>query len=289
MLATWIGTVANGAVYGLIALGIVIVFRATGVVNFAQGELLMLAGYGLYLADDAGAGTAGELVLVLGIGAVLGIVMFLVTHFGLRGASMTTTLIGTLALSIIAINAARLAFTDIPHAVPGWLTGNRLLHLPGGSSITWNAVVIVAVGVVGTAAASWWLRFTDAGRAVRAVAENREAAALSGIRVRRILAMAWVIGGVFAALGGLLLTPAIGAYPTMGQSVVFKGFVAATLGGFESIVGAMVGGIIVGIVETAGVEILGGDAKDLVLFVFLLVLLLVRPTGLFSSAAVRRA
>lgn len=289
MLATWVGAIANGAVYGLIALGVVIIFRATGVVNFAHGELLMLAGYGLLKAGNAGLNSIGELVVVLAIGAALGLLMFLILNYGFRDATMVTTLIGTLGLSIIAVNVARLAFTDIPFRVPGWLTGDSVVHLPGSTVITWNAVLIIVVGIVGTAAASAWLRLTDSGRAVRAVAEDREAAALSGIKVRRILALAWIIGGIFAAIGGLLLTPAVGAYPTMGQGVIFKGFVAATLGGFESIVGAMVGGVIVGLIETAGVELIGGDAKDAVLFVLLLLILLLRPNGLFATAKQRRA
>lgn len=289
MLSIWIGAVANGAIYGLIALGVVIVFRATGVINFAQGELLMLGGYAFLQAGRAGVGPLGQLAIVLAVGAVLGLAFFVVTDRGLPNASLITVLIGTLALSIVMVNGARLAFTDIPSRVPGWLTGDRVVHLPGATTIPLNTVVIIAVGVAAAAGSALWLRATDTGRAVRAVAEDRQAAALSGIRVRRILALAWVIGGVFAALGGLLLSPAVGVYPTVGQSVVFKGFVAATLGGFDSVVGAMLGGILVGVLETAGVLLIGGDAKDAVLFALLLALLLLRPNGLFAARTVRRA
>lgn len=287
MLALLVGGMANGAIYGLVAVGAVLVFRATGIVNFAQGELLMAGAYTYLLVLSVLAAPA-QIVPVVGVGLLLGLVLFAVTHILLRRASELEVVIGTLATSIIWLNLARLVFSDIPRGVPGWLTGEATIGLSGGA-ITVNAVVTLVVGLVMTAAIYCWFRFTDSGRAVRAVAENPDYAALSGIPVRRMLALSWAIGGLLAAGAGLLLAPSVGVYPTVGGDVLFKGFVAASLGGFESEIGAMLGGIILGVIEVIGVVVIGGDMKDVIAFGLLLAVLLLRPTGLLGAAQARRA
>ncbi len=287
MDALLVGGMANGAVYGLVAVGIVLVFRATGLVNFAQGEVLMLGSYAFLFLSTVHLGAPGELVAVVATGFAVGLLFFAVTHYLLGKAEELHVLIGTLALSIILLNAARLAFTDIPQRVSGWLFGDETVTI-GTGVIAVNALVILAVGLVVTLSINLWFRYTLSGRAVRAVAENREFAALSGIPVGRMLAISWGLGGMVAAIGGLLLGPVAGVYPSLGQDVIFKGFVAATLGGFESEVGAMLGGLFLGVVEIVGVVLVGGDAKELVSFTVLIALLLLRPTGLFGRATFRR-
>ena len=287
MMALILGGMAQGAIFGLVAVGVVLIFRATGVVNFAQGEFLMAGAYAYLLLSTAVAAPA-QLPIVAGVGILLGLAVFVVVHVFLRRASELEAVIGTLAISIILVNIARLVFSDIPYGVPGWLTGQSTIAIAGGV-VALNAVMVLAVGVVLTVGIRTWFRRTTAGRAVRAVAENRDFAALSGIPVRRMLAVSWGLGGGVASIAGLLMAPAVGVFPAVGGDVLFKGFVAATLGGFESEVGALVGGIALGVIEVLGVVVLGGDMKNVISFLLLLGVLLVRPTGLFGARQGRRA
>lgn len=286
MLPITLGGMAQGAIYGLLAVGIVVVVRTTGVYNFAQGELLTVGAYA-YLLSVTTNPALQVLAVILG-GALLGLLFFGMTDVILQKADPLLRLIGTLAISIMVINLLRFRFTDIPVGVPAWLFGATVVDV-AGEHLTANSMVVLVVGIVATTALYLWFQYTDAGRAVRAVTENREFAALSGIHVRRMLALSWVAACVFSALGGMLLAPIASVYPTMGQDVLFKGFVAAKLGGFPSIIGAMVGGIVLGIIEAYSTVVFGGgDLKDVLSFALLLVVLLLRPGGLLGGTAVLR-
>jgi branched-chain amino acid transport system permease protein len=277
---------SQGAIYGLLAIGIVVVVRTTGVVNFAQGELLTVGAYAYLLSVTTN--PAVQLLAVILGGALLGLLFFGMTDVILQKADPLLRLIGTLAISIMVINLLRFRFTDIPVAVPAWVFGPTLVDVMG-ERLTANSILVLIVGVVATATLFMWFQYTDAGRAVRAVTENREYAALSGIHVRRMLALSWIAACVFSALGGLLLAPIASVYPTMGQDVLFKGFVAAKLGGFPTILGAMVGGIVLGIIEAYSTVVFGGgDLKDVLSFGLLLVVLLLKPSGLLGGTAVMR-
>jgi len=287
MISLVIGGMANGAIYGLVALGIVLIFRTTGVVNFAQSEFLMAGAYAYLLVSLVQSNSLVQLVIVAAVGVALGMVFFLVIRYLFKQAEELQVLIATLAMSIILLNLARVVFTDTPSRVSGWVFGDRTVAI-GSSIVTVNSLLVLAGGLTVAFVIHFWLRFTDTGRAMRAVAENRQHAALSGIPVSRMLAISWILGGIMAALGGLLLAPAVGVYPNVGQDVLFKGFVAATLGGFDSVFGAMVGGVLLGVIEVLGVVFVGGDVKDVISFGVLLLVLLARPTGLLGRMAVRR-
>lgn len=289
MVGLIVGGLANGAIYGLLAIGVVLVIRATGVVNFAQGEFITLGGFAYLISISIHANPLLQLAFVLVAGVAAGLVFFVTTEYLLKGADHLRILIATLALSIIVINALRLIFTDVSQPTPPWLFGERAVNL-GGNVVSSNTFVILVTGLTATAGLYAWFQFTDIGRAVRAVAENRQFAALSGINVRWMLAISWIAGAVFTGLAGLLLAPVVSVYPTMGQTVLFKGFVAASLGGFDSIPGAMLGGLTLGVAESLlTAQVGGGDLKDALSFAILLLLLLVRPSGLFGRRVLRRA
>ena len=129
---------------------------------------------------------------------------------------------------------------------------------------------------------------TTFGRSVLAAAEDPWRAALTGVNVRLTLATSWAVGGALAGLAGLLLAPVIGVFPTMGADVIFPAFIAAILGGFSSIAGALIGGLLLGLIQTYAVVYLGGALKDVATFAFLLAVLLWRPSGLLRMATARR-
>jgi branched-chain amino acid transport system permease protein len=287
MIALILGGLANGAVYGLVAIGIVLVFRSTGIVSFAQGEFLMVGAYAYLVATRIHATAIGELVIVVVVGMALGLVFFIVTRYLLPRADELVVVIATLALSIIMINLVQLTFTTLAFRTPGWLFGDTNLSTPFGI-VSANSVLMLVAGLAAMAGLYSWFQFTDIGLAARAVAYDRTLAAVAGVPVARILMLSWAAGGAFAALGGLLLGPAIGVYPLMGRDVLFKGFTAAALGGFHSPVGAVLGGLLLGLFEVVFTAYLGSSYRDVASFALLLAVLLVRPTGLLGRAAIRR-
>jgi branched-chain amino acid transport system permease protein len=282
-----VGGIAIGAVYALVAIGLTLIFRATGVVNFAQGEMLMAGAYAYVLLAQSGAGPLVQILGPIVLGAVIGLVFFFVTRILLGRAPEISIVIGTLAISILMQAGARLKFTDNPMRAVPWLFGDRDVSLGSGTTISINSVTVVAVTLIVFGALYWTFKNTSYGKAMRAVAEDPGRAAITGIPVNRMLALSWSLGGVVAAVAGMLLAPITGVYPGMGASVLFPAFIAAAIGGFESVFGALFGGIILGVVQTYAVVGVGGVARDGITFALLVVVLIWRPQGIFSTVTLR--
>lgn len=283
-----IGGVAIGSIYALVALGVVMIFRSTGIVNFAQGELLMIGAYAYILTAGVTDSAALQLLAALGAGVAGGLICFLATHFLLRRATEIGLVIGTLALLIFAQTGARLLFTDNPRRAQGWIfEGSNVTLL--GTTVSSNSLLAFGVSAVAAISLLLWLRFTIIGHSVRAVAEDQWRAALSGVHVKLMLSMSWAIGGGLAGVAGVLLSPITGVFPTMGGQVLFPAFIAALLGGFTSLEGAVIGGLAVGLIQTYAVVQVGGAFRDVIMFALLLAILLWRPTGLFRAARIRAA
>lgn len=282
-----LGGLAIGGVYALIAIGIVLCYRATGVVNFAHGELMMIAAYAYAIVHDMTGSPALEILAAVSAGAAGGLLCFILTGVVMRGAAEMTLVIGTLGILILLQSGARHLFTDTPLRSEGWIFGDRNLALLG-ASLPANSLLILAALVVTAAAILYWQYGTLYGRAVLAVAEDPWRASLAGIRVQSTLATSWLVSGMLAGLAGMLLGPVIGVFPTMGADVLFPAIVAAILGGFGSVAGAFVGGIVIGLLQTFTVVFLGGAVKEAVMFGFLLLVLLWRPSGLFSGPVARK-
>ncbi|MBV8600631.1 MAG: branched-chain amino acid ABC transporter permease [Candidatus Eremiobacteraeota bacterium] len=282
-----VGGIAIGAVYALVAISLTLIFRATGIVNFAQGEMLMVGGYAYVILAGSGANPAVQIAGPIAAGLVLGLLFFFVTRVLLGRAAEITVVIGTLAISILLQAAARLKFTDNPMRAVPWLFGERDIALGGGTTVSINALTVVLATVVVFAALQWLFSRTLYGKAMRAVAEDARRAAITGIPVNAMLALSWCVGGVVTAVAGVLLSPVTGVFPAMGASVLFPAFIAAALGGFESVVGALVGGLGLGIVQTYAVVGVGGAFRDVVTFAVLVAVLIWRPQGIFATVARR--
>lgn len=282
-----IAGLATGAIYGLMAVGVVMIFRATARVSFAQGEVLMIGAYAFWIARRDDLGPVLQIVLVIVAGLALGVLFYVLTQHLMPSADELGVVVGTLAVSIILITVVRLEFTDTPKHSGGWLTDERLISV-GEGAVPANSLVILAVGLVSTIVLHLWFQRARTGQAVRAVAESPRDASLAGIPVRRMLLLSWGIGCAFATVSGLLLAPATNVYPAMGADILFKGFVAAAMGGFGSIIGAMVGGLLLGVIEIETTTVLSSDMKDFVAFAVLLAVLLIRPQGIFGRPVLRR-
>ncbi|MFI9821436.1 branched-chain amino acid ABC transporter permease [Streptomyces sp. NPDC052013] len=285
---------ALGAVYALVALGFVVMFKASGVLNFAHGSILLLGGYLIaVLHDDLG--FAGALaVAVLTTAALAGALdRFLLQRAGQDEQSAHIQTIATIGIDI-------LIFTDLARRI-----GGDLLTLgdPWGDSVTELgpvtvadsrlAAIVVSTVVIGAVFALF--RFTSWGLSLRAAAEDLEAAALMGVRLRRVRALAWCLAGALAALAAVFLAafPAPGLERTTGQ-IALHAFPAAILGGLASPVGALAGSLLIGLTEAlvvgyeSDLHVLGDGFGEVAPYAVMLLVLLVRPTGLFGGKGAAR-
>jgi len=283
-----------GAIYSLIALGYTMVYGILKFINFAHGEILMAgtyAGYYFYffLYDPSkGAGyTIGifiaALVIAMIASATLGVLIEKIAYKPLRKAPRLAPLLSAIGVSIILANLAALFFG----------TKSKRFEFPfdnssiqiGGSSITPNQMMILAVGLIMMAGLKLFVDRTRLGKAMRATSQNQQVAALMGINVNLIISLTFAIGSALAAVAGVLIALEYKVYPTMGTMAGLKAFIAAVVGGIGNISGAMLGGIILGLLETFGVVILGipQGLKDTIAFSVLILILLLRPSGILMK------
>ncbi|WP_371778706.1 branched-chain amino acid ABC transporter permease [Streptosporangium subroseum] len=279
-----------GAIYASLALALVLIYQFTGIVNFAQGELAMFSAYIAWQFMAAGLPFWLALILTLAVSFAGGMLIERVVIRPVEGAPELTVVIVTVGLFIF-VNAAAgwiwsFLIKDFPNPFPGGAIE------AGGLSLGYSTLGIMAV--VGVVMGLLYLLFqhTKVGLGMRAVASNPSSARLVGIRVGWTLALGWGLAATVGAVSGILVAPLLFLEPNMMGGVLIYAFAAATLGGFDSPLGAVVGGLVVGVAETlagAYVGFIGSDLKVGVPLVIILFILLLRPQGLFGRAAVERA
>jgi branched-chain amino acid transport system permease protein len=282
--------IATGSLYGALALAVVLIFRTTGIVNFAQGEMAMFSTFVAWGLLEAGLPLGLAILATLALSFVGGMVIERVIIRPVEGGEVLTLVIVTLGLFILTNSAA------------GWIWGFQNRGFPSifpddsvsiaGVDFAVDSIGIVALllGVVGLL----FLLFqrTKVGLALRAVSINPDSSRLAGISVGRTLMVGWGIAAMVGALAGALIAPRLFLDVNFMGGVIVYSFAAATLGGFDSPFGAVVGGWIIGVTENlAGtyVDFIGSDLKILVPLGVILVVLLIRPSGLFGSPEVARA
>jgi branched-chain amino acid transport system permease protein len=271
--------IANGCLIGLVAMGIVIIFRTSGVVNFAQGEFMTLAAYLYIPLSDHDLNPTLQLLSIIAVGIAAGVVFFVITELFLARADALIQIMATFALSLLIVSVLAKTEGSQTTPVPNWFKGDGRFTLLG-VHLTGYQVIEVAFTVVLFAVLTTVLRSTPFGKAIEAVAEDRRAASLCGISPKQTVALSWVIGGAITALAGLLYAPQSGVMPGMGANILFPAFVAATIGGFASLTGAVVGGMAVGLVGAMANYFLGGGSVSTVaIFAILILVLLLKPTG----------
>lgn len=282
-----------GAIYAILALAIVVIFRASGLLNFAQGELAMFATFVVSSFFDAGLPWWASTILSLLVGFAIGAVLYrlLIVRLGGPQGSPLAIVIVTIGLFLILNDGARIIWGSDPAKVPRVFGEGRVELFGAGIAVqVLGLLAVLAVLVVGF---SLLFQRTKLGLALRAVTSNQESAALAGVKVTATLMIGWGLSGAIGALAGsFTASQNLGVDANMMQVVLIYAFAAATLGGFDSPIGAVVGGLILGVVSelTVGyVDIIGPDLRLLPGFVLVLIVLLVRPQGLFGTAAVGRA
>ena len=282
--------VAIGCVYSLVALGFVLIYKATGVLNFAQGELMMVGAY-IYFSLV----TSLDMTPLLAFGATLvlagllgALVERLVLHPLVDEPPFTLVMV-TIGLATLLRAVTGMIWSHDTFAFPSPVPEGAV-HL-GQVAVPLVDVWTMAVTVVLSLLLFLFFHYTRLGTAMRAVAQNRYAAQLMGINVDRIFTLTWALAASLGAIGGMLLADISFLHTNMGF-IGLRAFPAVVLGGMESIPGALLGGLIIGLIESlAGVyldPILGGGTHQVLAFVILLVVLMLRPTGLFGATLEKR-
>ena len=284
--------VSLGFIYALIALGFVVIYKATEVVNFAHGSLLLLGGYvGAVSSERFGFGLA--VVFGVAAAALAAVVVELVLVRRLRGRDANSLAILTIGVDIILLTelTRRIGSQVLSTGAP-W--GSNLLTV-AGFTVPQSRVLAIVVAIVLMSMFFAAFKYSSWGVSTRAAAEDSEAAALMGIRLGRVSTLSWVIAGVLAAVAAIFLV----SFPTPGLTnttglVAFRAFPAAILGGLDSTAGALLGGIVVGLAETmtSGYEdklpFLGGGFGSVMPYVVMIGVLLWRPSGLFGTKDIAR-
>jgi branched-chain amino acid transport system permease protein len=274
----------TGCIYGLAAIGLCVIFNASGIVNFAQGSFVMFGGM---VASDlfarAGLPLAAAVLLAILLAWCLGWVLMqgVIRPLLARRAPIFILILATLNLQIMLENAAMNVIGTKPLNLPEITPG---LMLQAGRLTVNGQYLWIALGTLALVGLLWaFFRKTLMGKAMRACAVNAEMARLLGISVERTIAVSFAISAALGAAGGILITPTQYTQFNIALPYGIKGFVAAIIGGFGNVGGALVGGLILGVLESLAVAFVSSGYKDVIVFTLLIVILLVRPSGLFGS------
>ncbi|NIX75879.1 branched-chain amino acid ABC transporter permease [Microvirga terricola] len=275
-----------GAVYALVALGFTIVYNASNVVNFAQGEFVMLGGMITVFAFQAGLPLPLAVLIAILAAAVIGVGFNKLTIEVARGAPVVSLIIITVGASIFIQGVAQVVFDKQLHRFPSF-SGDDPIRILGATILPQSLWVIVGAIVVFIGLWAFFTR-TLVGRAVLATSNNRIAAQLVGINTTFIMAFSFGLSAAIGALAGVLITPITLTSYQVGISLALKGFAAAMLGGMGNPMGALVGGILLGLLESLTAGYISSQYKDAVAFIVILTVLFAFPQGLFGRSSMER-
>ena len=282
--------IASGGVYASLALALVLIYNAMGLVNFAQGEMAMFATFLAFTLIGRGMDYWIALPLTIAIAFAGGIVIQRIVIRPVERAPVLTLVIVTLGLATLINGLAGFFFGYLPRLFPSPFSVQTIDIF--GAAASWQDLGVIAVSGVVLVLVFLMLQRTTVGLAMRAAAHNPEASRLLGIRVSWMLALGWGLASAVGAVSGIMVAPILYLEPNMMQTVIIYAFAAAVLGGIESPLGAVIGGLIVGVtVNLAGTYLpgVGGDLQLAVAFAIIIAVLVIRPNGLLGRRAMRRA
>ncbi len=267
-----------GSIYALIALGFSIIFNASRIINFAQGEFVMIGGMTAATLSAAGSPLLLAMAAGVALAVAAGLLLEKLAIERARDADVTTLIIITIGASILLRGLAQLVWGKGIHALPP-LSGGQPIAI-GGATLLPQSVWVMATTLAIVALLSWFFGRTRLGRAMLATSHNRLAAQLVGIDVRLVLFASFGLAALVGAIAGTLITPISFTSYEAGIMLGLKGFAAAILGGLGSFHGAVAGGLLLGLLETFGAGYVSSAYKDVIAFVVILAVLFIRPDGL---------
>lgn len=277
--------VSLGSVYAIIALGYTMVYGIAKMLNFAHGDIIMVGGFVTYSAmSSMGLNPLLSVILSVVVCTLLGVVIEKVAYKPLRKAASLAVLITAIGVSYFLQNLALLVFKSDPKSFSSVIGVPAVSLLNGNLVITGETIVTIIAGIIIMAALSLFIKKTKTGRAMVAVSEDKDAAQLMGVNVNRTISITFAIGSALAGVASVLL---FSAYPTLsntsGAMPGIKAFVAAVFGGIGSVPGAMIGGIILGVIETLSKAYISSQLADAIVFSILIIVLIVKPTGILGK------
>ena len=278
--------ITNGAIYALSALGFSIIYNASGVINFAQGEFFMLGGMTAVVFSALGLPLPLAIVLAVAVTALVGWLFERLAIEPTGNAEVVTLIIITIGASIFLQGVVQLLWGKGQHALKPF-SGDAPI-LVGGASLLPQSLWMIGLGVAIVLLLWWFFNRTRLGKAMLATSHNRLAAQLVGINTRHVLAVSFALSAALGAAAGAVSAPITFTSYDIGIMVGLKGFVAATLGGLGSGVGAVVGGFILGLLEATAAGYLSSEYKDAMPFVLIILILFFMPRGLFGGKVTDR-
>lgn len=282
-LQSLISGVLIGGVYALIGIGLTIIFGVMRVINFAHGDILMLGMYLTYnLFTKLGIDPYVSVLICIPVMFLYGGLLQKIFINRMLGALPQNQILLTIGLGLIMSNTIMLVYTsDYKILTTSYSSSSFTL---AGISISEPLAISFLITAAITALLYWFLMMTDTGQAIRATAQDREAAQLMGINVRWMSILAFGMGAALAATAGALISPTYYIFPQVGGTFTLKAFVITVLGGMGSIVGATLGGIIIGVAESLGAVYISSGWKDVVVYVLFILVLLFKPSGLMGKS-----
>jgi branched-chain amino acid transport system permease protein len=278
---------ATGAIYALIGIGFAIIYNSTGIINFAQGELVMLGGmFSVWLTGKWQLPILPALLLAIVGTALVGVLFERLAIRPLRKPTPLSLVLITIGGSILLRGIAMLVWGKDTHALPSF-SGDAPIAIAGATLLPQHIWIFIVTALL-IVVTKLFFQHTITGKALRACAVNRRAAGLVGIDVRRMVMFSFFISAAIGALAGIIIAPLTMTAYDVGIMLGLKGFCAAIIGGMSSGLGTVAGGILLGVLESLGAGLISSGYKDAIAFVILLLILFHRPQGLFSRGESER-
>jgi branched-chain amino acid transport system permease protein len=277
-----------GSIYALVALGFVLIFRATNVVNFAQGDFSMLGAFSMViLAVEAGLPYWLSMLITVAVMAIIGVLFNLGVYYPLRNRNFLPFIISTIGAGILLENGMLAAHGPQPETLPSIFNSSGFNIGPVFLDTQYLVILVVTLFMVGFQ----YVLFerTLLGKKLQATSQDKEMASMLGIPVAGMIMITFIYSSVLGGLAGVLVAPILFVSVGMGSSIALKAFAASIIGGFGDVTGAIIGGLALGVVESFGAAYISVPYKDAFAFLVLLVFLLVRPQGIFGEKVGEKA
>ncbi|MEV4318068.1 branched-chain amino acid ABC transporter permease [Actinocrispum sp. NPDC049592] len=285
LLLVLVNGVASGAIYGLMGLGLVIIYRATDVVNFALAGLATVGLYAAVTFHDNGVAVVVGVLGAVAVTVVAGLVVREVVIRPLGQGQLFAALVVTMGVALIAESVIGSVWGTQPKSFPSLIEGTVGV---GDAAVPAQSLLTIAVAGVAMALVAFLFGRTTHGSAMRAVAESADTATVIGVNVQRVARMAWALGLGLGALAACLYAPKAGLAPAVLAAPLFRAFAGIFLGGLNSMYGAVIGGLAVGVLENIGATYVSASFRDTFVFSFTILVLLIRPQGLFGTRTFQR-
>lgn len=272
--------ITSGSIYALIALGFTLIYNSTNVINFAQGEFVMFGGLFAVTFHELGLPVPAVVLLSVIVVTLIGIAFERLAINPIKNGSVITLIIVTIGASILSKAAAMILWGRDPLTIPAF-TGEKPVKVLS-ATMTPQALWVIGITVTVVILMQLYYRYTMAGKAMKACSINRTAARLLGIRASTVIMYSFGLSAAVGAIAGVLITPMAMMSFTSGGGLGLKGFAGAVLGGLGNPVGAVAGGVALGLLESLSIGFISSGYKDAIAFLILLMVLFVRPSGIFS-------